>query len=279
MGIFHNLSFDEYLAHDAFGSSDLRSFKQGPPAMVPWRRANREDDTPSTRIGHAAHCRILTPELFDSVYVAKPEGMTFASKEGKAWRDENGSRIILTHDEATAVHQVHAAFAGKLAAFDSLHAAVAREASVFWECQHTGLPSKCRPDWFDEHTVYDLKVSVDAEKSFDTLAFKVHANGWLNQLAHNRAGLNSTGCKIKTGRLVIIAPSPPQQFRVWLLEVREADLDFLEMDNENTRKGMAACLQAGHWPGTPDSWQTIELPASAAFTETDLEGALEVHSE
>lgn len=269
------MSFADYLANEAYGSSDLKAFRVGPPAMVPWRRANREDGTPATRVGSAAHCRILTPELFSQVYAIKPEGMSFASKEGKAWRDEQGGREILTWDESVQVREVHKAFCGKLAVFDALHDAVAREASVFWTCEQTGVPCKGRPDWFTKDAVYDLKVSIDAEKSLESLTFKAHANGWLNQLAHNRAGLNAVGHNVRLGRLVVISPNPPQQYRVWLLEVREADLDFLEMDNENTRKGIAACISAGHWPGTPDTWQQIELPASAAFTENDLESALE----
>lgn len=276
--IIHDLPFDAYLAHDAYGSSDLRAFKSGPPAIVPWRRKNRGDSTDATRIGSAAHCSILTPELFDRAHAVKPEGMEFRSKENRELRDKwvAEGRAILAHDEWQQVREINAAFAGKLAAFDALHAAVGREASVFWNCPDSGLPCKGRPDWFTTDCVYDLKVSIAAEKSLDALQFQAHKNGWLNQLAHNRAGLNANGHRIKLGRLVVIAPNPPQRYRVWLLEVRENDLDFLDMDNENTRRQMAVCHRAGQWPGTPDQWQQIELPASAAFTEADLEGVEEL---
>lgn len=274
---FHpTMSFADYLASEAYGSSDLKAFRVGPPAMVPWRRANREDDTPATRVGSAAHCLILTPDLFSQVYAVKPAGMSFASKEGKAWRDEHGEKEILTWDEALQAREVHKAFTGKMAAFDALHGAEAREASVFWTCRKSGLPCKSRPDWFDRETIYDLKVSIVAERDADSLPFVAHKNGWLHQLAHGRAGLHANGFDgVNRGRLVIIAPNPPQEHRVWLLEVCENDLDFLELDNINTRLGMAECHRTGKWPGTPDTFRVIELPASAAFTESDLEGATE----
>lgn len=278
MSIIRDLSFADYLADPAYGSSDIRAFKFGPPAIVPWRRENREEGTAATRIGTAAHCAILTPDLFERGFVVKPEGMEFRSKENKELRDQwlAEGRIILSQDEWKQVRAIHGAFAGKLPAFDALHAAAGREVSVFWTCESSGLPCKGRPDWHTTDVVYDLKVSIDAEKGLEPLSHRAHSNGWVNQLAHNRAGLNANGCNIKLGRLVVIAPNPPQQFRVWLLEVRENDLDFLEMDNENTRREMAVCHRAGRWPGTPDQWQQIELPASAAFTESDLEGAEEI---
>ena len=280
--IGHNRPFADYLAHPSYGSSDLRAFREGPPALVPWRRKNRSAQTDATRIGIAAHCAILTPDLWDETHVVKPEGMEFRSKENKALRDAwiAAGRIILSQDEWKQVQAIHAAFLNKSIAADSLHKALGIEASVFWTCEQSGLPCKARPDWFTEQTVYDLKVSVVAERGPDSLAASAYRNGWLHQLAHNAAGLRANGVSIVNGRLVIIAPNPPQDHRVWCLEVRENDIDFLELDNVNTRRGMAVCHSTGQWPGTPDQWQTIELPAFAGFQESDLsaEGAEEVQS-
>lgn len=279
-GIVRDMSFDDYLSHPAYGSSDLRAFKIGPPALMKWRREHRDEseDTDATKFGRAAHCAIITPDLFAASFQVKPEGMDFRSKENKALRDQwlSEGRTILTQDQWAQIQNVVKAFHGKLGAMRSLTEAVERETSIFWTCENSGLSCKARPDWWTADAVYDLKVSVDAEKGFDTVAFKAHANGWANQIANNRAGLNALGCNIKRGRLIVIAPNPPQDLRVWLLEYRENDLDFLEMDNENTRRAIAACERSGHWPATPDEWQTLELPASAAFTESDLEGAEEI---
>lgn len=199
--------------------------------------------------------------------------MTFQSNANKAIRDAwiAEGREIMSSADHRKVMAVVDAFMSKDAARSSLENSVAREQSVFWKCQESGLQRKCRPDWYDESVVYDLKVTVDATKSLERLMYCVHANGWANQLANNRAGLNANGCNIKEGRLVIIAPSPPHETQVWLLRLREADCDFLELENENTCRMIAECERTGNWPGTPEQWTDIDLPMSATWTELEVD--------
>jgi exodeoxyribonuclease VIII len=267
----HDIPFRDYLDHPGYGSSDLRAFRQGPPAMVPWRRGHRTE-TASTRLGSAAHSWILTPDLFDAHYWVKPEGLEFRSKENKELRDSMLAKgmTILDRDELLTIEAVCIAVKRKLGR--ELHRERV-EQSVFWRCSESGILCKSRPDWFDRDAIYDLKVSIVADKPAHLIPFAAHANGWLHQLANGRAGLAANGHRVKTGRIVLVSPNAPHN--VHLLEVRENDLDFLEMDNQDCRKGIAACEHSGHWPGTPDTWQPIELPASAAFTESDLNGAEE----
>lgn len=281
MPIIRDLSFADYLSHPAWSQSDLSNFKFGSPAYAKWVKGHRDQEEPTdaTILGKAAHCCILTPERFDESYVVKPEGMEFRSKEAKAQRDEwiADGKTILTQAVKAQVNQVVLAFKGKKLAANALARASAIEASVIWTCRDTGLECRSRPDfWIDGDAVYDLKVSIDAEKDFDTLQHRIHRNGWANQLAGNRAALQSVGVKIPTGRLIVVAPNPPQDVRVWCVQYRENDLDFLEMDNQNTRRQVVECQRTGRWPGTPDEWQNLELPASAAFTEADLENAEEI---
>ena len=275
MPIITTLPFPDYLGHPAYGSSDVRAMRRGPPAMVPWGRANRAEDTDATAMGRAAHCMILTPQLFGREYVVRPAGVDFRTKDGKAWRDAQTAEIV-TAEEWQQLQDIQAAFASKRAARESLAAADAIEASVFWECPESGLPCKGRPDWFTLDCVHDLKVSVVGERDLAGVTYKAFANGWMHQLAHNRGGLNANGMEITKGRLTIIAPKPPQALHVWLIEVRESDLDLLELDNQRVRMGIAGCVKAGVWPGTPEEWQVVEVPHPGEFNEVDLLGAVEV---
>ena len=267
----HSIPFRDYLDHPGYGSSDLRAFRQGPPAMVPWRRKNRTE-TASTRLGSAAHCWVLTPDLFDASYWVKPEGMEFRSKENKELRDSILAKgiTILDREDLLTIEAVCVAIKAKLRR--ELHRE-RTEQSVFWRCSESGILCKSRPDWFDRDAIYDLKVSIVADKPAHLIPFAAHGNGWMHQLANGRAGLAANRHQVKLGRIVLVSPNAPHN--VHLLEVRENDLDFLEMDNQDCRKGIAHCERTGHWPGTPDTWQTVELPASAAFTESDLNGAEE----
>lgn len=264
----YDIPFADYLNDPAFGSSDLRAFRIGPPAMVQWKRQHRHDDTGATVLGRAAHCAVLTPNLFAREFVHRPtdERGDFRTKAGKAWRDEQTATILTEEDRQT--------IAGVLQTIRAKRIEVIRsEQSIFWTCSESKLACKSRPDWFDLDATYDLKVSVAADKPYRSLMFHCYNAGWLHQAANARAGLAANGINVKLGRLVVVSPNAPHFAH--LLEVSENDLDFLELDNQNTRKGMAACVSANHWPGTPDKWQQLELPASAAFTENDLEGAEE----
>ena len=203
---------------------------------------------------------VTANKSFADCFAVKPEGMTFATKEGKAWRDDParaGKRILSAADAAT-VACIRAAFQAKRPAAMSLEGATV-EHSVLWSCPESGLALKGRPDWYDDEYVYDLKVTRDAGPQ---LAYRAYVAGWMHQLAHNRSGLHANGLSaIKAGRIVAIQPTAPHY--VWCVEVKESTLDVLALENENTTKAMAKCEATGEWPGTPDEWTRVEMPAFA----------------
>lgn len=272
-GVYPDLSFADYLAHPFWGSSSIKQFRNGTPAAAKWGRENDSGDTAATILGTAAHCKIITPSDYGNQIAIKPPGMTFQGKANKAIRDawHAEGKKILSHEDGLTIDAIVQAFERKSAARQSLENSVGREQSVFWRCAESGLGRKCRPDWYDADTIYDLKISIEATKPFDRLQMCAHANGWLNQLAGGRAGLNANGHNIRKGALVVIASQPPHDARVWLLRLKEEDCDFLELENENTCRQVAECERKDRWPGTPEQWQDITLPSSATWTELDIE--------
>lgn len=274
-GVYHDLPMPDYRAWDAWGSSDLKAFRAGPPAMVPWRRANPSEDTDATRFGTACHLRILQPELYAQNYITKPEGMTFASKEGKAWRDDpaHAGKSIVSADVLREIEAVYAAFCGKDLALDALAGAVGVESSILWTCPETGERLKGRPDFYDNRYVYDLKVSRHAGPG---IAFRAFAEGWMHQSAYYRAGLRELGVEIEAGRLVVIHPKPPQSLKVYCVEIKAATLDMLAFENNETVASLQKCRVAGAWAGTPDSWSKVEAPPSALAELLNLSDVEEV---
>jgi len=273
--IYENLSFQSYLDLPGYGSSDLKTMRQGPPAMVQWRRSHPIEETPAVRIGTAAHCKILTPHLFD-VYAVKPAGMTFASKDGKAWRDEMqaAGKIILSQDESAAINGICAAFQSKEAAARAMLFAE-QELSFTWQDSLTGVALKGRADWTnpEDRCVYDLKTgSVATKPNVASAAFYA---GWGHQLAHYRSGLRANGINVDFGRIVCIGQEAP--YPVHLLEIDADTLDLLALDNEKTCDRIAECELSGVWPGTPDTWTRILPPANwfEMAPETDWTAATE----
>lgn len=261
-GIHRGVTFATYRQWDAFGASDLKAMRQGPPAMVPWKRSHPDEISDAMKLGTAAHCAILEPHRYLTSYAHKPDGMSFATKEGKAWKAEVPEGVvILTHDQWGQVADILDAFLSKPAAADALKSAEAIEASLRWNDPDTGLPLKARPDWFTEDGyVVDLKISRWASAN---VAFRAYVDGWMHQLAHYYAGLLECGAAMKGARLVIVHPQPPQSFRVYCVELKRDALGMLHLENERTIKEMAACAASGVWPGAPEEWTAIDLPAAA----------------
>jgi hypothetical protein len=270
-----DLPFPEYLADIGYGSSDLRNFAKL-PALVPWHRANRGKGTDATIIGSAAHCLILTPSLFQDTYLVKPAGMKFSTKEGKAWRDDRVAAGYSVDNMFSAadyeqVQNIKRAFVSREVANKSLLAAEHREATLLWTSPE-GLPCKGRPDWFTPSAVYDLKVTVHAQKGLAALRYKAWSEGWFHQLAHNRSGLRACGYpNVNVGRLVCIAPAGPSSIQTYTLEVSEHNLDVIELEMESIRAAMVKCHNSGEWPGVPDAWEKIDPPDDAILADPDEE--------
>jgi hypothetical protein len=256
----HDLTFSDYLALEAWGSSSLKAMRKGPPARVEWERTARHEDTDATRLGTAVHCALLTPDLYERQYAIKPEGMNFSTKEGKAWRDDpcRAGRTLLSHDVGAQVEAIVAALRAKPAVDESLVTDM-REWSLLWDCSETGERCKARPDWMQDEYIYDLKVSRHASGGY--LALRAYSEGWMHQLAHYRRGAAELGLPIQGGRLVVVDPTAPHF--VYTLEVKRDALDLLELENIQTLKALRECRVAGVWPGTAPGWTKVEPPAGA----------------
>jgi exodeoxyribonuclease VIII len=261
-----DLPFGEYLKLPGWGSGSLRAMRRGPPARVKWEREHAREDTPATLLGRLVHCMLLQPELIEAEYVAKPEGMSFASKDGKAWRDAQTATIVSHEDYQTAL-AIADAVRSKSLAKKSLDAADYRESSLLWTCPVSGEHCKGRPDWIEGRYIYDLKVSRHADGGMGALSFRAYAEGWEHQLAHYRTGAMTLGLDVKGGRLVVVTPKAPHI--VYTLEVKIDALDLLELENIATLKEMRACRLADEWLGSEERWVPVEPPPSAtvAFGE------------
>lgn len=263
----HELSFSKYRSLDAWGSGSLKAMRRGPPARVLWERENGSRETDATMLGSAVHAALLTPELYGLQYAIKPEGMSFATKDGKAWRDDPVRKglTLLPFDVGDDVSAIVASLHRKPAVAASLAKATSREISLLWDCSITRERCKARPDWIEGKWIYDLKVSRHAAGSY--LALRAFSEGWMHQLAHYRTGAVELGLPIRGGRLVVVDPAPPHF--VYTLEVKADALDLLEIENIETVKALRECRLSGVWAGTEDRWIPIEPPASANMESLD----------
>lgn len=247
------LSLRAYLDLPGWRASDLRAYRRGPPARVPWERANPPAPTDAMLLGSLVDAMILDPDALGA-FEAKPEGMSFATRDGKAWRDDpaRAGRIIVPHATWTTAATIAGTVARKLGF------TVPRD-----ECQVAvqwgdDAPCKGRIDWLAGEAIYDLKVTRHATPDMGAAAWRM---GWMHQLAWYRAGCRATDGVTRAGRIIAVSPDPPHY--VHLAEVKPDVLDLLEIENARTVAELERHERNAHWPTTPDTYALIEPPAWA----------------
>lgn len=163
-GIYFGLPMQDYLDDEAISASDIKALVKSPLAYwkgSPLNPENRkeEEEVVRTKPGDATGLGTYVHDIIlrqNGKYHIKPEGMSFATKEGKAWRDlipvdheivtqeqDDAARAII---EAMAHHDLLKDFMGGMA-----------EVSVFWTTK-SGNRCKIRADYLTPDLAIDIKT-------------------------------------------------------------------------------------------------------------------------
>ncbi len=129
------MSMHEYLRTPALSSSALAMADESMAKYKAYRDGKIRYESRSLDLGSAVHAMIESADTFSELYTVKPAGIDYRTKEGKAFKEENGSRIIL---DAEAMATVEGCYAAWRTSTDTL-IRIAREShgeaeiSRFWE--------------------------------------------------------------------------------------------------------------------------------------------------
>jgi hypothetical protein len=153
----------DYHSHPALSASDVQAGYHTPENAL-WRRLNPSEPSPYMANGTAIHLAVLEPARFASEVVAKPDGLSFVTKEGKAWREANADRIIVSAD----MHARCCTYArfGKSALAQIAKADWTYERPLFWTDPIAG-PCRMKPDAFA--IVDDVPVNVSLKTTARTM--------------------------------------------------------------------------------------------------------------
>jgi hypothetical protein len=154
------MTAEQYRSAPGVNFSSLRHILRS-PYFYQRALASECEETIDMRLGTMVHGYWL--EGKSPQYVVKPEGMSFASKEGKAWKAAQ-TLPILTQEEAARESRMCTALSGDPVAVRSLAKCPQRERCIFF--QYRGVDCKARLDacgsidgrW----TILDLKKTMDA---------------------------------------------------------------------------------------------------------------------
>lgn len=260
--IIYDEPMDQYHRSAAIGSGDIRDFIRSPQLY-----RDRQDgviaekDTPAMRLGTLTHMAFLEPARFASSVVAKPEGMSFATKEGKAWRDAHEGSDIITEAEAANIHHMRERMP------DEVRTMLASgKSEVAFRNKLAGLDVQCRADHIDipGNMLYDLKTISAIEK----VEGEIYKRGYHIQAQWYRRVIEAETGKAPTCRLVFVETAPPFRWRVVQLDI---DFQMLaDQQIDDALAGIAECEKSGKW-GDREDLHLVASPPSWLNNDDDQE--------
>ncbi len=208
-GIHHDIDFATYLSGTgipapAVSGSDLVNYETECPAhaFAFWRgnpaRIHNEP-TASMTLGTAAHCYILEgADAFHDRYAVKPEGLNFSTREGRAWRDEQEGRSIISFDAHMQILAMRDALMAQPDARRLLEAGGRAEVTMIAKDPETGLTLLCRPDLWIGRAGLAVNLKTTANPA---------PNAWRKTAANLRYDLGDAMFRLVAGLLGVRRPS------------------------------------------------------------------------
>lgn len=270
-GPVYGMESEVYHSIPAMSAGGLKRMRQSPAhfyglQMDP-NRPEPGDPSPATINGTMVHTALFEPDTLADRYVVKPDGMNFATKEGRAWRDAQTLQVVDSVAMQTALAQAAAVRA--LPDVAALLADGMPEVSAFWIDPETLELCKCRPDWVSP--AGDGVILVDGKTCQDASPEGFGRAIW-NFAYHLQAAWYSDGYERATGQRVYgfvfaaVESAWPHAAAAYMLG--DDVLDKARAENRRLLNTYAECKRTGIWPGYPAGISQINLPRWANLEST-----------
>ncbi len=263
LGIYQNLSNDNYHGDCAVGSSTLKIVASKTPAHA----INRDkSSSPVFDYGAAFHIAVLEPEKLEAGVTRGPD-----DRRGNKWKDALAAAaeiksLLLTADEYDTLLAARDALQKNPDVAELLAGDTVREESVFWIDGETSIKCKARPDLINrtKRLQVDLKTTQSAA-AFD-FAKSVVAYGYHLQEAMYRDGYRNYGQMMDDFIFIAVEKTPPFASAVYRLCGHAKNEGYAIY-----RKALsiyADCKKKNVFHGYPQGIIELDLPAYG-FRETD----------
>ena len=265
--IIYDMPDEEYRAAEGFNASGLKKTIR---SLAHWKADQDEKPEPTKALifGIVFHHHLLTPEDPMRVTV-KPDGLSLATKEGKAWKASlPDGAMIITQDEEDAIFRM----VEKIKQHPNARAAFGEgkaEVSVFHEYKHplTGevIQLKGRMDFVnDGGTIVDAKTCEDARPaSFAQAAVEFgyfwQAAFYLNFLWNPVCDILGTP-ELKKHSFVFVAveKTPPYAVKPYCVVPGAIDLYTPRIEEEIAKYAIAK--RTGYYPAYPQDVALLAPP-------------------
>ena len=215
-------------------------------------------------MGTATHCKALEGEsTFAAQFIKKPDDIKYTTKEGREWRDSQGSKTILVNDGKDRQWDAVFGMTESLRTLDWFDPSQEdyrkyNEVSIYWNDDR--IPCKARLDRVirteKETIVLDLKttdsVSVDKfQGKMVDLGYDFQA-AWYSHAAELLYG--------KPARFIFVAVERGEPHTIDLFEVPQSVLEEARFKNRLAVQRLRTSLKTGEWPTRQPSLKMIEYP-------------------
>ena len=253
----------EYHADPAVSASHVKAVMQSPYHY--WSRyldPQRPivEPTAAMKLGSLAHCAVLEPDELSKRYAIAPDRRSNAGKAVAAEMATNGIEAVSEPEMTLALNMAASVRSHSQASL--LLSDGKAEHSFWWNDLATGLRCKCRPDWYQNTTIVDLKTCQDA--SPNGFARACAAFGYHTQAAHYLKGTFAD-------RFVFIAVEKTYPYAVGVYQLNAASM---AAGAEQCRIGLQAisdCRAINEWPGYTVGIETIAMPNWALSTTPTIQ--------
>jgi hypothetical protein len=263
-GIFLGLDAEKY--HKAPGVSHSMCKNAEPPARLPVYLAEKFEPTTAMIMGTLTHQRILEPGKPMPSLAIKPEKMTFASSDGKAWREAQKGKVIVKETDFEAIiGMVDSVVKNETAR--RIFEQGESEVSLFCHCQRPDLLLKARLDFVPAgDCLVDIKTTKDGGGSADEFAKTVYDMRYFSQAAHYLDTWNDLCGETHYKRwfiFIVVEKVAPYLVSLFKFSVNDNAIELGRRLNRKNQHEIALAQASGIWPGYPDKLQTIYLPGWA----------------
>lgn len=262
MELQYNQSDFDYRREPGVNQSSLKKILDSPAhyqaalkfKMVP---------TPAMEMGTALHCLTLDgQEAFDGQYVKKPNGLSLATKDGKAWKAALGRKRSLAEggkDNPWGSVIGMDQSLKRLAWFDSNQKDYIKhnEVSIYWDW--LGVPCKARLDRVDieQGLVLDLKTTDSIEP--DLFLKKVIGLGYDFQAAYYaKAAEVAFG---KPFKFLFVAVERKAPYTVDIFQASDEMMEEALFKCEKALATYVECNETGEWPNREPMIRQLSYPS------------------
>lgn len=265
------ISADEYHAHPAWGASMLEDFRQSRRTCYARHVAKTEpkpEPTDAMKLGTLVHLRLLEPATYSQRVSVMPD----MTPDGDPWNmrkpshrdawakleaEVAGSGITLIEKpQREQIEAIAESVLGNWHARRLLERDGQPEYSIFWTDKETGLPLKCRVDWWSTLPL-DLKTTCDP--SPEAFSRQCAQLGYDRKRAHYLAGIAAhVGESLP---LVHLAVGTQPYYPCCPYDLDDTDANGKSRGQRQWRqtlRDLAACLESGDW-AEPYEKQIVSL--------------------